>query len=100
MRTYDARNNNADAQMMSGGMLSRDCAAFAAEHDRKWLIADYEAGDVVFHHARKSLTRIRSHAVMVHSSAINRDEKQRIRLATDIRFANADAPYDDRWTRK
>jgi phytanoyl-CoA hydroxylase len=41
--------------MMSGGMLSRDCAAFGKAQDRKWLIANYEAGDVVFHHAREFL---------------------------------------------
>lgn len=84
--------------MMSGGMLSRDCAAFGKAQDRKWLIANYEAGDVVFHHAREFL-EIDSQ-VMIHSSAINRDPQNRIRLAIDIRFANADAPYDDRWTKE
>jgi hypothetical protein len=36
-------------------------------------------------------------AVMIHASSVNRDPNGVIRLATDLRFANADAPYDERW---
>lgn len=41
----------------------------------------------------------RALAVMIHASSVNRDPNGVIRLATDLRFANADAPYDERWCR-
>jgi phytanoyl-CoA hydroxylase len=53
------------------------------------LIADYEAGDVAFHHP-----------CMIHASGVNRDPMGRIRLATDLRFADGAAPYDHRWANK
>lgn len=54
---------------------------------RKWLVADYEAGDVVFHDA-----------YMIHASGKNEDhESGRIRLSTDIRFYEEGSDLDDRW---
>ncbi|RSH83761.1 hypothetical protein EHS25_005376 [Saitozyma podzolica] len=44
------------------------------------------AGDVVFHHP-----------CMIHCSARNLDPDDRIRLATDLRFADKHHPYDARW---
>ncbi|KAL1857562.1 hypothetical protein Daus18300_010321 [Diaporthe australafricana] len=37
--------------MMGGGLLADGPAAFAKEHNRRWLLSAYEAGDVVFHNA-------------------------------------------------
>ena len=35
--------------MLSGGLLSHSPAAFGRDYNRKWLVTDYEAGDVVLH---------------------------------------------------
>lgn len=72
--------------MLYGGGLTKDCAAFARATNRRWLVGDYRAGDVVFHHS-----------CMIHCSANNEDPDERIRLATDVRFADKQAPFDDRW---
>lgn len=45
--TRSAFNQN----MMSGGLLSDGPLAFGKEHNRRWLITDYQAGDVVLHNA-------------------------------------------------
>lgn len=72
--------------MLQGGGLTRDCKLFAEQTRRRWLIADYRAGDVVFHHC-----------YMVHCSANNEDPGERIRFATDVRFADKQASFEDRW---
>lgn len=49
--TPEERINAFNANMMKGGVLSQDSQEFIQAHGgRKWLVADYEAGDVVFHH--------------------------------------------------
>jgi phytanoyl-CoA hydroxylase len=57
---------------------------------RKWLVADYEAGDVVFHYP-----------CSVHASCSNQDEEVRIRLSTDLRFNSKkdwnEGRADERW---
>ena len=57
---------------------------------RKWLVAEYEAGDVVFHHP-----------CAVHSSSLNTDAEGRIRLSTDLRFYSKkdfeEGRADERW---
>lgn len=45
--TRSAFNQN----MMTGGLLSDGPLAFGKEHNRRWLITDYQAGDVVLHNA-------------------------------------------------
>ncbi|GMK54834.1 hypothetical protein CspeluHIS016_0114200 [Cutaneotrichosporon spelunceum] len=72
--------------MLYGGGLTKDCAAFARATNRRWLVGDYRAGDVVFHHS-----------CMIHCSANNEDPEDKIRLATDVRFTDRMAPFDDRW---
>lgn len=37
--------------MMGGGLLAEWPAEFAKEHNLRWLLSAYEAGDVVFHNA-------------------------------------------------
>lgn len=38
-----------NSNMMATGLLSEFPAEFAREHDRRWLVSAYEAGDVVLH---------------------------------------------------
>jgi phytanoyl-CoA hydroxylase len=35
--------------MLSTGLLSESPAAFGRAYDRRWLVTDYSAGDVVLH---------------------------------------------------
>jgi ectoine hydroxylase-related dioxygenase (phytanoyl-CoA dioxygenase family) len=51
---------------------------------RKWLGAEYEAGDVVLHHPYN-----------IHCSAVNGTEV--IRLATDLSFVETGKRFDKRW---
>lgn len=55
---------------------------------KRWLVANYEAGDVVFHSPW-----------MIHASGQNSDKFGRIRLASDLRFYEEGAKLDERWTR-
>lgn len=41
----DAFNKN----MMGGGLLAEGPKEYGEEHDRRWLVTEYEAGDVVLH---------------------------------------------------
>ena len=56
----------------------------------RWLIGNYEAGDVVFHHP-----------YMTHGSCMNEDPGGRIRLSTDLRFYDTNefenGNGDNRW---
>jgi phytanoyl-CoA hydroxylase len=72
------------------GHLSHDAEAWAKEDGlgKRWLVADYEAGDVVFHSPW-----------MIHASSQNSDGLGRIRLASDLRFYEEGAKLDERWTR-
>jgi phytanoyl-CoA hydroxylase len=72
--------------MLSGGGLTRDCTQFALHTKRRWLAANYEAGDVVFHQCR-----------MIHCSANNEDPDERIRFATDVRFTDKQMMFEDCW---
>jgi phytanoyl-CoA hydroxylase len=62
----------------------RDIAVKSNQADReyKWLIANYQAGDIVFHHPYS-----------IHASCSNEDPEGRIRLSTDLRFSSK-ADYD------
>ena len=67
-------------------LYSNDLAAMADELDTRWLIADYEAGDMVVHSP-----------YMVHASTMNVDPDRRIRLSTDIRYQRVRDEIDVRW---
>jgi hypothetical protein len=48
----DSEAENAFNQnMMAGGMLSQGPVEFGEKYKRRWLVTDYEAGDVVFHNS-------------------------------------------------
>ena len=71
---------------MKGGWLNTDLPALADRADSRWLVADYEAGDVVVHTA-----------YMVHAATLNVDPHRRIRLSTDIRYQRVRDEIDARW---
>lgn len=85
--TEEEARNAFNQNMMSTGFLSENPLEFARHHGRRWLVSDYEAGDVVLH---------KPHAI--HASTINNDPNSVIRLATDLRFVDSSKPYDTRWT--
>lgn len=77
--------------MLDGGMISNSPQELQAMHsahgDHKWLVTNYEAGDVVFHDPYS-----------IHASGRNEDPENRIRLSTDLRFYEKDDPgIDTRW---
>lgn len=85
----EERLSGFNKNMMASGQLTQDAAAFGIGKGR-WLTADYEAGDVVFHNP-----------YLIHGSAKNEDFKTgRIRLSTDLRFYEEGADLDYRWTKK
>ncbi len=71
---------------MKTGWLSNDLAAMANDLDTRWLVADYEAGDMMVHSP-----------YMVHASTMNVDPERRIRLSTDIRYQRVRDEIDVRW---
>jgi ectoine hydroxylase-related dioxygenase (phytanoyl-CoA dioxygenase family) len=72
--------------MSEGGYIGKDLPDMAEKFDARWLIADYEAGDIVLHSP-----------YMIHASTMNEDAQNRIRLSTDIRYQNVRDEIDVRW---
>ena len=72
------------------GHLSHNAEEWAKNDGlgKKWMVADYEAGDVVFHSPW-----------MIHSSSRNSDKLGRIRLSSDLRFYEEGANIDERWAK-
>lgn len=70
----------------SGGKVSGSGGAQGEKNKFRWLVADYEAGDVVFHNP-----------YMIHTACKNEDPLGRIRLGSDVRFYEHGANYDERW---
>jgi ectoine hydroxylase-related dioxygenase (phytanoyl-CoA dioxygenase family) len=77
---------NAYNKNMGQGWLTKDLRTLAEKADGRWLIADYEAGDMVVHSA-----------YMIHAATENMDPKGRMRLSTDIRYQNVRDEIDARW---
>ncbi|WP_407660410.1 phytanoyl-CoA dioxygenase family protein [Kaistia algarum] len=73
--------------MGEGGWISKDLPAMAERFDARWLIADYEVGDVVLHSP-----------YMIHAATANDDPDGRIRLSCDIRYQNVRDEIDARWS--
>lgn len=95
--TEEERINGFNANMARDGQLSHNVAELNEEIEsgiwggeklkkrRRWLTADYEAGDIVFHNP-----------YMVHGAQKNDDPLGRIRLSTDLRFYE-EGMQDERW---
>ncbi|KAI8724183.1 hypothetical protein NCS52_00276000 [Fusarium sp. LHS14.1] len=82
------RNDAFNANMMTTGWLGYGPIQFSKDNGNgKWLLTEYEAGDVVFH---------KPHTI--HASTINKDPENRIRLGTDLRFVDSSKPHDTRWS--
>lgn len=73
--------------MTKGGWVSKDLPDMADRFDTSWLIADYEAGDVMLHSP-----------YFIHASTNNMSPQGRMRLSCDIRFQNVDDEIDARWS--
>lgn len=85
--TDDERISAFNVNMEKYGQLSQNAAEFSEKHNlRQWLVANYEAGDVVFHDPH-----------MIHTSSMNEDREGRIRLSTDLRFYREGSDLDQRW---
>jgi ectoine hydroxylase-related dioxygenase (phytanoyl-CoA dioxygenase family) len=72
--------------MTEGGWVSKDLPDMAEKFDTRWLIADYEAGDIVLHSP-----------FMIHAATLNESREGIIRLSTDIRYQNVSDEIDPRW---
>jgi ectoine hydroxylase-related dioxygenase (phytanoyl-CoA dioxygenase family) len=84
--TPEERVSAFNRHMTAGGWVSKDLPDMAERFDTRWLVADYEAGDVMLHSP-----------FMIHASTTNQDDGRRLRLSTDIRFQKVDDEIDARW---
>jgi ectoine hydroxylase-related dioxygenase (phytanoyl-CoA dioxygenase family) len=84
--TPEERISAYNRNMSEGGWVSKDLPHMVERFDTRWLIADYEAGDVVLHSP-----------YMIHASTTNQSLDGLIRLSTDIRYQNVDDEIDARW---
>jgi len=71
---------------LTGDWLSKDLPMLAERANARWLVANYEAGDIMVHSP-----------YMIHASTVNCSSAGRLRLSTDIRYQLADAKIDPRW---
>lgn len=71
----DEKINPYNVNMGEGGAIGKDAPGIAEKYNRRWLVADYEPGDVVLHTP-----------FLIHSACQNQDPEKRIRLSTDLRF--------------
>ncbi len=71
---------------MYGGWLTKDLPSLADRIDGRWLVADYEAGDMMVHSP-----------YMIHAATMNTDSLRRMRLSTDIRYQRVRDEIDVRW---
>ena len=81
-----------NVNMQKDGNLSLDAEKFLqdeAQGKGKWLVSNYEAGDVVFHDP-----------YMIHGSSRNLAEDGKIRLSTDLRFSAEGSDLDSRWMKR
>ena len=72
--------------MTQGGWLTKDLPSLAERLDTRWLMANYEAGDMVVHSA-----------YMIHAASLNQSTESRIRVSTDIRYQLVNEKIDERW---
>lgn len=72
--------------MNEGGWLTKNAPELAERLNTRWLVADYEAGDMVVHSP-----------YMIHAATTNENPEGRMRLSTDIRFQRAQDTIDPRW---
>jgi ectoine hydroxylase-related dioxygenase (phytanoyl-CoA dioxygenase family) len=83
----EERINAYNKNMGEVGWLTKDLPALADRINARWLMADYEAGDMVVHGA-----------YTIHAATMNEADDGRIRLSTDIRYQHVRAEIDARWS--
>lgn len=81
--TEEERRDGFNRNMIHGGMLDHCPAQFARSLGKKWLITEYEAGDVVLHNS-----------YAIHASTMNFDPEGVIRVGTDLRFVDRTKEWD------
>ncbi|MDB6170490.1 MAG: phytanoyl-CoA dioxygenase [Verrucomicrobia bacterium] len=74
-----------DGKWTFTGTLSHNPPSIASKFDRRWLTAEYQAGDF-----------ITFGMFLVHASLDNRTE-DRLRISSDSRYQRASEPIDERW---
>jgi phytanoyl-CoA hydroxylase len=85
----DERLSAFNVNMANGGkFITGNAVAYQREHGpgRRWLVANYEAGDVVFHNPW-----------IVHCASMNMSESGSIRLSADVRYIEVGSDFDHRW---
>jgi ectoine hydroxylase-related dioxygenase (phytanoyl-CoA dioxygenase family) len=82
----EERINAYNKNMAAGGWLTKDLPSLAERLDTRWLMADYEAGDMVVHSG-----------YMIHAATQNDATDGRMRLSTDIRYQLVADTIDQRW---
>lgn len=88
--------------MAAGGVLTQDPKTYSDSCQRKWLVSNYEAGDVVFHNSYMVGRTYASDRMdiqvdarsQIHASTMNHDKDGVIRLGTDLRFVDTRKPWD------
>jgi hypothetical protein len=81
-----ALRDEAEGNKLRAEHISYDLPALANQLKTRWLIADYQAGDMVIHSP-----------YLVHASLNNTDPNNIMRLSTDIRYQPAFENIDPRW---
>ena len=81
------RINAYNKNMGKHGWLTKDLPSLAERLDTRWLMAEYEAGDMVVHGAYTT-----------HAATTNTSPDNRLRLSTDIRYQRAREEIDSRWS--
>ena len=72
--------------MSDTGWLTKNLPQLADRFNTRWLMADYEAGDMMIHSA-----------YMIHAATVNTDPNGHMRLSTDIRYQRLRDEIDARW---
>ena len=83
---YEERISAYNRNMAAGGWLTKDLPSLAERLDTRWLVADYEAGDMMVHSG-----------FMIHAATTNEAQDGRMRLSTDIRYQLVADEIDARW---
>lgn len=72
--------------MTAGGYVTKNLPELADRLNTRWLMADYETGDMVVHSG-----------YMIHAATMNENDHGIMRLSTDIRYQLVSDPIDSRW---
>ena len=83
---YFAAKDKREGGTLRADHITYDLPALANQLETRWLIADYQAGDMVVHSP-----------YLVHASLNNTDPQNRMRLSTDIRYQKSSDAIDPRW---